>query len=163
MRTRLNAHTLIPGCFLLILMLQTGAAWGAGDENLSDGQTLYVPVYSHIYYGDRTKPFNLAVMLSIRNTDPGYPLTIVTATYYDSDGTLVREYVQKPLELKPLASTHLYVKESDTSGGSGANFIVTWKAARPINVPIVESLMIGVSSGQGISFVREGQVIRQHD
>jgi hypothetical protein len=41
---------------------------------LTDGQTIYVPVYSHIYSGNREHPFLLAVTLSIRNIDPKHPI-----------------------------------------------------------------------------------------
>jgi hypothetical protein len=40
------------------------------DIFLSTGQTVYVPIYSHIYSGLKGRPFNLAATLSIRNTDP---------------------------------------------------------------------------------------------
>ncbi len=120
-------------------------------------------MYSNIYYGDRSKPFNLAAMLSVRNTDQKYPLTILQASYYDSDGLLVREYVRDPVQLGPIASSHIYVKESDTSGGSGANFIVQWKADHMINEPIIECLMTGLAAGQGISFICNGRVIEEHD
>ncbi|HEY9297554.1 MAG TPA: DUF3124 domain-containing protein, partial [Phormidium sp.] len=38
------------------------------DENIkiAAGETLYVPVYSHIYYEDQEKVLNLAATLSIR-------------------------------------------------------------------------------------------------
>ena len=145
------------------MLFSISCAWGASEATLSDGQTVYVSVYSHIYYGDRSKPFNLAAMLSIRNTDANYPLTVVSASYYDSNGSLVREYLKDPKRIAPMASTYIYVKESDTTGGSGANFIVQWKADHMINEPVIESLMTGLASGQGISFVCNGRVIKKHD
>jgi ABC-type oligopeptide transport system substrate-binding subunit len=39
------------------------------DVQTGKAQTLYVPAYSHVFSGDRALPFNLAVMLVIRNTD----------------------------------------------------------------------------------------------
>ena len=44
----------------------------------------------------------------------------------------------------------------------GANFIVRWSAEREMNSPIIECLMIGTQSGQGISFVSSGKVIKEH-
>jgi len=41
---------------------------------LSDGQTIYVPAYSHIYSGNREQPFLLTVTLSIRNIDPKHQM-----------------------------------------------------------------------------------------
>ena len=163
MRQRQHQQRLVICCTLLLILISFSYAWGASENSLSDGQKVYVSVYSNIYYGDRSKPFNLAAMLSVRNTDPKYPLTILSASYYDSDGLLVREYVRDPIQLGPLASSHIYVKESDTSGGSGANFIVQWKADHMINEPVIESLMTGLAAGQGISFICNGRVIKEHE
>ena len=162
MKQRLCRQRIVVWCVFLMLF-SFSYAWGASESNLSDGQTVYVSIYSHIYYGDRSKPFNLAAMLSIRNTDPKYPLTIVSASYYDSGGSLVREYVKDPIQLAPMASTYIYVKESDTTGGSGANFIVQWKADHTINEPVIESLMTGLASGQGISFICSGRIIEARE
>jgi hypothetical protein len=46
------------------------------DMRLFKGQTVYVPVYSHIYSGDREQPFYLAATLSIRNTDTKHAITL---------------------------------------------------------------------------------------
>ncbi len=46
-----------------------------------------------------------------------------------------------------------YIPERDTSGGSGANFIVRWASLTTVDAPIVEAVMIGVDGGQGISFI----------
>ena len=125
------------------------------------GQTVYVPVYSHIYSGNRERPFNLAVTLSIRNTDPAGSVTLETVDYYDSAGKLVRHYLEKAIVLAPMATTRYVVKESDTSGGSGANFLIRWKSSEPINSPLIESIMIGTQSQQGISFTSRGQVLSE--
>ena len=50
----------------------------ADDIPLSTGQTVYVPIYSHIYSGLKGRPFELAATLSIRNTDPQSPITITS-------------------------------------------------------------------------------------
>jgi hypothetical protein len=60
-----------------------------------------------------------------------------------------------------LASNHIYIKEGDESGGFGANFIVRWESDKEINAPIIETVMIGARSGQGISFISQGQVITE--
>ena len=55
------------------------------DENfkIAAGETLYVPVYSHIYYEDQQKVLNLAATLSLRNTDFINPIIITSVQYYD--------------------------------------------------------------------------------
>jgi hypothetical protein len=110
--------------------------------------------------GERGHSFNLAVTLTIRNTDPTGQITIVSADYHDSKGKLVKSYLENPVVLEPLASTAFFVKESDESGGMGPNFIVQWKSEKAVNVPIIEGVMIGARSGQGISFVTRGKVIK---
>ena len=121
-----------------------------------------MPVYSHIYIGDKERPFNLAVTLSIRNTDPRGILKLTAVDYYDTDGHLVRHYLDAPVEMKPLASMRYVVAEKDVEGGSGANFLVRWEALDAINVPVVESVMIGAQSGQGISFTSQSREIQEH-
>ena len=135
---------------------------GASTEMvISAGQTVYVPVYSHIYSGDREHPFYLTVTLSIRNTDPKHDITLHSVDYYDSKGKLLKSYLQNPITLDALASTRYIIKESDKSGGSGANFIVKWKSQVKVNAPIIESIMIGTKTQQGISFISRGRVIQQ--
>ncbi len=133
----------------------------AEDIKLSSGQTVYVSIYSHIYSGLKARPFDLAAILSIRNTNINQPVTIVSAKYYDTDGKLLKEYLNEPLQLNALASTRYIIKEGDKAGGSGANFIVKWKSEKKVNPPIIEAVMIGTHSGQGISFVSRGQVIKE--
>ena len=134
----------------------------AEDITLSSGQTVYVPIYSHIYSGVKGRPFELAATLSIRNTDLQYPITLVSAKYYDSDGKLVENHILKnPKQLNALVSARYVIAEGDKTGGSGANFIVVWKSDQKVNPPIIEAVMIGTHSGQGISFTSRGQVIKK--
>jgi len=131
------------------------------DENvrLSDGQTIYVPAYSHIYSGSKERPFLLTVTLSIRNIDLKDQIKITTADYYETQGHLLKKHINSPIILKPLESLRYVIPENDKSGGSGANFIVAWKAEKPVNPPIVESVMIGTQAQQGISFTSRGRAI----
>ena len=151
--------------FLLLLIFITGLLIPAGssaDEiQLSAGQTVYVPIYSHIYSGVKARPFDLAATLSIRNTNLKSSLTLISVKYYDSEGNLVKDYLESPITLGALASTRYVIAEDDKAGGSGANFIVVWKSKQKINPPIIEGVMIGTHSGQGISFVSRGQVITE--
>jgi hypothetical protein len=123
------------------------------------GQTIYVPAYSSVYTADQAHRFDLAVMLSIRNTDPHQPIIITAARYYDHDGQLARDYLEKPLRIQPMAAMEFFVRESDTSGGVSASFLVEWVAEQSVTAPIVESVMIGTASTQGISFTCPGHVL----
>lgn len=132
----------------------------ADDKNgLSDGQTIYVPAYSHIYSGDKEKPFLLTVTLSIRNIDPKHQIKLFTVDYYETQGKLVKKFLGKTITMKPLESIRYIIPEKDKAGGSGANFIVEWEAEKLVNPPVVESVMIGTQSQQGVSFTSRGQVI----
>jgi len=122
-------------------------------------QTIYVPVYSHIYVGSQVRPFDLAVTLSIRNTNADESIIITVADYYDSEGKLVKPFLNQSHILKPMATLRFPIPETDREGGSGANFIVKWHAEKPVNAPLVESVMIGTRSQQGISFTSRGVVI----
>jgi hypothetical protein len=53
------------------------------------------------------------------------------------------------------------IKESDTQGGSGANFLVEWQAETEVNEPIMEGVMIGAAGQQGISFTSRGKAIKK--
>jgi len=147
--------------FLLILLvgLLAPVDLSAEEINLSSGQTVYVPVYSHIYSGVKGRPFDLAATLSLRNTNLQNPITLVSVKYYDSAGKLVEDYLSRPKQLQALVSARYIIPEGDKTGGSGAKFIVVWKADRQVNPPIIEAVMIGTHSGQGISFVSQGQVL----
>ncbi|MDH3330115.1 MAG: DUF3124 domain-containing protein [Desulfobulbaceae bacterium] len=124
-------------------------------------QTVYVPIYSHIYAEERyrDKPFNLTVTLSIRNTDPQNGLRLTGVDYYDSSGKKLRSFLTGPVAIQPLGSTRYIIQESDNSGGSGAKFLVHWEAQKAVTEPIIESIMIGTKLQQGISFVSRGRVI----
>ncbi len=129
------------------------------DLRLYKGQTVYVPVYSHIYSGDREQPFYLAATLSIRNTDTKHAITLTAVDYYDSDGKFLKHYLEKALPLNAMATKRYVVPESDKSGGSGAKFIIKWQSGEPVAEPLIESVMISTKTQQGISFTSRGRVL----
>ena len=147
---------------ILMVMVIFGAfAYADSGVSLSKGQTVYVSVYTHIYSGLKGRPFELGSTLSIRNTDPKHPITLVSVKFYDTEGKMIKNYLDKPTRLNALVSTRYVIKEGESGGGSGANFLVTWKSETMVNPPIIEAIMIGTRSGQGISFVSPGQVIKE--
>jgi hypothetical protein len=147
---------------VLISVLAVFPCLGGGPAELSRGQTIYIPVYSHIYHGTKAKPFNLACTLSIRNTDVRSAITVIAAEYYDTAGKLIRKYTEKPARVAPLGTLEYYIEERDTKGGSGANFIVHWTSETLVNPPLAEAVMIGVESAQGISFTSRGVALAEH-
>lgn len=123
------------------------------------GQVLYVPVYSHIFSRTAQSEFDLTTTLSVRNTDRENALTLVTADYYDSEGALVRAYIEEPQALGPLVSVAFVVEERDTAGGAGANFIVEWQADAPVTPPVVEAVMISTTSNAVLEFQERGDAL----
>lgn len=124
------------------------------------GQTIYVPVYSHIYDFNRDRQREFATTLSIRNTDLINPIIVASTNYYNTNGELVRKYLDQPVELNPLATTNFVVNLDDTTGGVGASFVVEWVATKEVSNPVVEAVMIHTPSTQGLSLISNGRVIK---
>lgn len=160
-RNLLMASIPIAMLSLLCLAIPEKSLASETGIRLSKGQTVYVPAYSNVFTGPKKLPFQLATTLSVRSTDLSAHIRITSIDYYDTNGRMVRRYLDKPLNLGPLASTFVHIEEKDASGGFGANFIVRWNADRVVNAPVIECVMIGATSGQGISFVSPGQEIRE--
>lgn len=148
---------------LVILSLLLANVSTAADPPMavSVGQTVYVPIYSHIYSGDRERPVYLAATLSIRNVQSEGAILITAVDYYDSDGNLLKSYLDAPLELPKMGSIRYVVKQSDKKGGSGANFIVEWRSPREVVPPLIEAVMISTQNQQGISFSSRGRVVSE--
>ncbi|MEZ4654779.1 MAG: DUF3124 domain-containing protein [Candidatus Eisenbacteria bacterium] len=125
------------------------------------GQTVYVPVYSHIYFhdekGDQSDGHAERAEHRPAATDRGH-----SVQYYGSNGDLVRRYLERDLVLAPMASREFVVEEDDTSGGAGASFLVEWHADSEVSEPVIESVMISATSAQGISFVSPGRVVQRY-
>lgn len=131
------------------------------EIKLVSGQTVYVPAYSFIFYGDRQRPFDLTVTLSIRNTDLTHPITLLSIEFYDSDGKPVKKCLDSQTKLAPLSSRQCIIQESDKSGGVGASFIVKWKSDARVTEPLMETVMISTVSQQGLSFTSRGRAIEE--
>lgn len=144
---------------LAFALLCSAQSW-ATPSALSKGQRLYVPVFSEIPYGEGKHSLPLTATLSVRNIDPSHPLNITAIRYYDSKGKLLTEYLSSARMLAPLESVEYVVKQSDRRGGISASFQVEWSADQAVHPPIVQTVMIGATSGQGISFSEDGRVIQ---
>lgn len=137
-------------------------AAGAVDQAaLRVHRAVYVPVYSHIYY-DGGRPYLLETTLSIRNVDPNEPVYVSKVDYYDTDGKLSKEKVDRLLKLDPLQTIEFLIERHDVAGGSGANFIVEWHAADgSVHAPLIEAVMVGRSGTNAVSFVRKSEPLPQ--
>lgn len=141
-----------------------GYAADEGTDYLSahpvQGQIVYVPAYSHIYY-DNGDPCLLTITLSVRNTSLDREIVVKSVRYFDTKGKEVKSYLTKPLRLPALATTEFLVERDDATGGSGANFLVEWIATQMVTEPIIEAVMIDTKGQQGISFARGGKPVRE--
>ncbi len=144
---------------LVIMGIFPGQISANSNKILSHGQSIYVPVYSHIYHGDQERKFNLTATLSIRNTNLKKDIILHSIDYFDSNGELLKNYLDVPIVLKKFSTIRYIIKAKDKSGGSGAKFIVRWKSKELSNAPIIEAIMISTKGQQGISFVSRGQAI----
>lgn len=148
----------------LLLALSGGFALAETALGRSVGQTLYLPIYSHIWHGDTTSDGQRArtlvsVSVSIRNTDPVNPLRVLSAQYYDTDGKRLKEYVTSPKILGPMGTYELFVPRSDDTGGSGANFVIRWQSDKPANPPVVQGFHANLPVGRSIAFATSAVVI----
>ena len=148
---------------VLALIAATGTSRAADVRARSIGQTVYVPVWPNVFHGPGVAKLQLAATLQVHNADPERPIELLSVEYYHFDGSKLRSFLGKeaPLTLKPFAARAYHITEAETKGEAGANFLVKWRSAEPVNVPIIDAVMIGVEHGQGISFLSHGQPISE--
>jgi hypothetical protein len=133
----------------------------AQEARLSTGQIIYVPAYAYVHISGKVKAFPLTTTLLFHNTSLDTEVTVSAIKYYDGKGNLVEEYAPSPVRLGPLAALDVPVKKPVMNQGSGACFVVTWTSSKPISPPLAESVMIGATGQQGISYRSTGQVIKE--
>ncbi len=148
----------------LLCLLAGAAAQAQPVTTTGSGQMLYLPVYSHVWHGDVdskgvAQQTLVSALVSIRNTDTAKSIRVTSAVYYDSKGKRLREYLDKPVTLAPLAAHEIYVPRNDTAGGSGASFIIAWQATEPANPPVVEALHLNMPAGRSIAFITTARPI----
>ncbi|TNC99439.1 MAG: hypothetical protein FD121_304 [Gallionellaceae bacterium] len=151
--------------FVLALLFGMNSANAA--EELSQGQTLYLPIYSHIWHGnkivDGKYPIKsqVSALVSIRNTSLKTPIRITTARYYSTDGKQLKEFLAKPVEIGAMGTLELFVERKESEGGSGANFIIQWDAAVSTNPPVVEAVHADIKGGgPALTFITTARLIR---
>ncbi len=148
----------------LLLALSGGFAMAETALGRSAGQTLYLPIYSHIWHGDMTRDGQRArtlvsISVSIRNTDPAKAIRVLSAQYYDTEGKKLKEYVTAPKTIGPMGTYELFVPRGDDSGGSGANFVIRWQSDKPANPPVVQGFHANLPVGRSIAFTTSAVAI----
>lgn len=148
----------------ILLALSSALAWGQSSPGRSLGQSLYLPIYSHVWHGDmdnKGQPMKtlVSVSVSIRNTDRAKSIRVTSAQYYDTDGKKLKEYVTAPRVVRPMGTYELFVPRSDDTGGSGANFVIVWKADTPASLPIIEGFHANLPVGRSIAFTTSAKAL----
>ncbi len=149
---------------LLLLWATTAVSAFAQAPGVSTGQLLYLPVYSHVWHGEvdasgQPAKTLVSVLVSVRNTDVSKSIQVDSARYYDTDGKLLREYVKSTKTIAPMGTFELFVPRSDDTGGSGANFVISWRSDSPSNPPIVEALHVNLPAGRAIAFITSAREV----
>lgn len=135
--------------------------WKSNQTNIEifddyfQGKT-YLPVYSHIYHIHEHRTFDLTITVSIRNISLTDSAFILKADYFNTVGKNIRQYIEKPIYLKPLETLEIVIGEQDIKGGSGANFVFEWAIKNGKNPPLFEAVMISTYGQQGLSFTTRG-------
>lgn len=156
----MQRQTFWRGLFVFAAFFPLTVAFAQEARPLAKAQTLYLPIYSHMLYGNLGKSGKassvlLSSLVSIRNTDAKRPLRILSAKYFDTNGKLLGERVPAPVILPPLGTLELFVELNDASGGSGANFVIKWDADQPLNPPLVEALHVNMDGGKAVIFMTQ--------
>ena len=149
---------------LALLLWFGGLAIAHAQVARSTGQTLYLPIYSHVWHGDldsRGEPAKalVSISVSIRNTDPAKAIRVSSAQYFDTDGKRLREYITSARTIAPMATIELFIPRSDDTGGSGANFVIVWRSDTPASPPIVEGFHANLPAGRSIAFTTSARPI----
>lgn len=76
--------------------------------------------------------------------------------YYDTGGTLIKSYLNTPLELPAMGTLNYIVEKEESKGGSGANFIIEVEGIDETVKPVIEAVMLGNFSNKAFAFSTEG-------
>lgn len=131
------------------------------DIPVGAGAEVYVPAYSSISSFTGETQMNLAIDLSVRNTDPANSIIISYIDFYNTEGRVSKKFLEKPIKIAPMATVNFHIARNDTSGGIGANFYLRWNAETDVNEPFIEAIMLGAAGTQGYSWSSQGLVVKR--
>lgn len=129
-------------------------------SSLVFNDTIYVPIYSDIYVDKQNPKHLLSSTLSIRNTSFTNHIYISKINYYNTQGSLVKEFITKPINLPPMATVNYVIEKDDDTGGTGANFIVVLESTSQHIKPIIQAVMVGEYSNKAFSFITDGYSVK---
>ena len=151
---------------LLLLLILSGLLPGAAmaQRALSNGQHLYLPIYTFIRYGDldrsgAARELPVSALVSIHNTDLDKPVRLLVARFYSTEGRFLRNFLPSPRILKPMETLEFLVERRYVEGGSGANFVIQWDAEAAVSPPLVQALHVEVQTNRAIVFTTDAVLI----
>ena len=140
------------------LLVMVAAASASAHESKSNGQKLYLPLYSSISYLKRDDT-HLTVTLSFRNVDANAPITVKSATYFDTSGKKVKDLLEGARTLGPFGSTQVLIRRVEFQGDVGANVVVEWSSTSAVTPPLIEAIMVGFRGAGIFSFTSRAVAI----
>ncbi|MDD4664066.1 MAG: DUF3124 domain-containing protein [Caldisericia bacterium] len=123
------------------------------------GQVLYMPVYSNVPFLKKQK-YDLSAFIAIHNTDLTNKIKLTMVNFFNTEGKLVKTYIESEQYVNPL-STSIFEVSIDDQSGTGANFLVEWMSEEPVNEPLIESVMKDLKGNLGLSFLSTGRILRE--
>ena len=120
----------------------------------------YLSVYSQIYSFSENAIHDLTATVSFHNTSRSENIIITKADYFNTDGDIIKSYVNNPVYIRPLETLQIVIAEEDEDGGTGGNFIFDWAKAPETSEPLFEAVMISTVGQQGLSFTTTGKRIK---
>lgn len=131
------------------------------SNQINYDQEFYVPIYSNIYVDNNANQNLTAATLSIRNTSHQDSIFVSKIDYYNTDGTLVRQFIDQSIGLRPMSTLNYVIEREDDAGGAGANFIVQVYSKNASVQPLIQAVMIGQFENKAYSFSTDGYPINQ--
>ncbi len=138
---------ILPFVVMLIASLNFIYPCTSAAVELANGGTIYVPIYRVFYhsYGSSKDAYGLTSTACMHNTDPKRAIVILF----------------EPITIKPWSSKDISILPDAQPEDFGANLIVRWKSDQPANPLLVEVMMVGQVLNRGVSFLTQGQEIKE--
>ena len=154
---------ILPFVVMLIASLNFFCPCKSAAVELSAGSTIYVPIYRVFYhsYGSSRDAYGLTSTVCLHNTDPKKSIVVYAIEQYDSNGKLIKKLLFEPITIKPWSSKEISILPAAQPEDFGANLIVRWKSDQPANPLLAEVLMVGQVLNRGVSFLTQGQEIKE--
>ena len=140
---------------LLMIPAAAGAGAGAGGGGPARTHTVYLATPACIFAGGLA----WTSRLQVRNPDPYSPFTLESVEFRAPGGSLVKSYLDEPVEVPPWSSL-TFLASPWSVGGPGeevwfdANggrpfFLVRYNARHLLNEPAISASKTGMTGGQG--------------